>query len=136
MAFDEFLGRGFAFPPRVDAAQGRFVMCEGEEDIKEALYILLMTRKGERVMLPDYGCSLQDHVFDLPDAASTGQLKREIIQAIVDWEPRVVDVVVDIDITDIRNGKLVIDVGYKVRDTNNPGNLVFPYYLYEGVGLQ
>jgi phage baseplate assembly protein W len=136
MAYDEFLGKGFAFPPRLDAAQGRFVMSAGEDDIKEAIYILLMTRKGERVMLPEYGCMLQDHVFDLPDSASVGELKRDIIQAIVDWEPRVIDPRVDVDLDDIHNGKLVLDISYTVRDTNNPGNLVFPYYLYEGVGLE
>ena len=64
-----FLGKGFAFPPKVDPVTGKFRMAEGEEDIRQAIYIILMTRLKERAMLPDFGCNLQDYIFDLPDAA-------------------------------------------------------------------
>lgn len=41
---------------------------------------------------------------------------------------------VDIDDTDMGEGKLLFRISYTVRSTNNPNNIVFPYYLYEGVG--
>lgn len=132
----EFLGRGFAFPPRVDQATGAFVMSEGEEDIRQAIYLIIMTRKGERAMLPDFGCNLHDYVFGLPDPAALGMMRREVVRALADWEPRVTDVAVDADLAGLVDGRVVLNVRYTVRDTNNPGNLVFPYYLYEGVGVE
>lgn len=71
-----FLGRGFAFPPKVDPVTGKFRMTEGEEDIRQAIYIILMTRLKERAMLPDFGCNLQDYIFDLPGRGLRGRLIR------------------------------------------------------------
>jgi len=131
-----FLGRGFSFPPRIDPVTGRFVMCDGEEDIRQSIYIILMTRLNERAMMPDFGSSLHDFVFELPDAASMALLRSEVISSLIRWEPRIVEIAVDIDSTQVVNGKIVLDISYTVRATNNPGNLVFPYYLYEGVGIE
>lgn len=131
----DFLGRGFAFPPRVDPVTGRFVMSEADEDIRQSIYIILMTRKNERAMLPDFGCSLHEYVFELPDATSMELLRSEVTAALIRWEPRIVDIGVGIDLGGLRDGKIVLDISYTVRATNNPGNLVFPFFLYEGVGL-
>ena len=84
-----FLGRGFAFPPKVDPVTGKFRMTEGEEDIRQAIYIILMTRLKERAMLPDFGCNLQDSIFDLPDAAFEAGLIREAEDALTRYEPRI-----------------------------------------------
>ncbi|MCL2055594.1 MAG: GPW/gp25 family protein [Oscillospiraceae bacterium] len=133
---DAFLGKGLSFPPRVDPVTGRFVMCSGEEDIRQSIYIILMTRMGERAMMPDFGCRLHDFVFELPDAASMALLRNEVTTALIRWEPRIIDIGVEIDTTRIVDGRVVLDISYVVRATNNPGNLVFPYYLYEGVGIE
>ncbi|MDL2232084.1 GPW/gp25 family protein [Ruminococcaceae bacterium OttesenSCG-928-L11] len=131
-----FLGRGFSFPPRVDPATGRFVMCSEEEDIRQSIYIILMTRKNERAMMPDFGCDIHDYIFELPDTASMSMLRGEVVDALTRWEPRIIDITVDVDLRDIHNGKALVNIGYTVRATNNPNNLVFPYYLYEGVGIE
>jgi phage baseplate assembly protein W len=133
---EEFLGRGWSFPPRVDPVTGRFVMCSGEEDIKQSVYIILMTRLSERAMLPDFGSDLHNFVFELPDAASMALLRNEVVSALIRWEPRIINVSAEIDTTKIVDGKVLLDVSYTVRATNNPNNLVFPYYLYEGVGVE
>ncbi len=133
---NDFLGRGLSFPPRVDSATGRFIMCEGEDDIKEAIYIIVMTRLGERAMMPEFGSDLHSFVFDLPDSDAMTMIETEILKALAYFEPRVIDVSVDVDDEEISNGKIIIDINYVVRATNNPNNLVFPYYLYEGVGLE
>ena len=132
----DFLGRGWSFPPRVDPVTGRFVMCSGEEDVRQSIYIILMTRLNERAMSPNFGSSLQNFVFELPDAAALALLRNEIVSSLIEWEPRVVDVDVDADTSQITNGKIILDISYVVRDTNNPGNFVFPYYLYEGKGVE
>ncbi|MEG0338450.1 MAG: GPW/gp25 family protein [Oscillospiraceae bacterium] len=132
----DFLGRGFSFPPTVDLATGRFKTVSADEDIKQSIYIIITTHKNERMMLPDFGCNINDFVFELPDAETIGMIRSEITDALIQWEPRIVDIDVDLDYDDINNGKLIFDIKYTVRDTNNPNNLVFPYYLYEGIGEQ
>lgn len=130
----DFLGRGFAFPPRVDPSTGRFLMADSEEDIRQSIYIIIMTRKKERAMLPEFGCNIHDYVFELPDSAYLSLVRREIIEALTRWEPRIIDTDVDFDLSQMAEGKVVFDITYTVRSTNNPNNLVFPYYLYEGTG--
>lgn len=132
----DFLGRGFSFPPRVDAATGRFIMVDAEENIRQSIYLIIMTRKGERVMEPDFGCDIHNFVFDLPDESVANLVRTEIVDALTRWEPRIVDIQVFIDYTEIHLGKVVFNITYTVRDTNNPNNLVFPYYLYEGIGIE
>ncbi|MBC8546575.1 GPW/gp25 family protein [Clostridiaceae bacterium NSJ-31] len=131
-----FLGRGFSFPPRLDQTTGRFVMCSAEEDIRQSIYLIVMTRRRERAMLPDFGCDVHNYVFGLPDDASLSMVRSEIVDALTRWEPRIINVGVQVDMSGLSEGKVVFSISYTVRATNNPNNLVFPYYLYEGVGLE
>lgn len=133
---ESFLGRGLSFPPKVDRATGRFLMVEAEQDIQQSVYLIIMTRKGERAMMPSFGCDIHNYVFELPDATVSGLIRTEIVDALTRWEPRILDIEVDIDQSGIGRGKVVFTIRYTVRATNNPNNLVFPYYLYEGVGEQ
>lgn len=132
----DFLGRGLCFPPRVDPATGRFCMVEAEEDIRQSIYIILMTRKGERAMLPEFGSRIHEYVFELPDLTAENLIATEVVDALTRWEPRIVDIEVELDESEIREGRLIFQIRYTVRDTNNPNNLVFPYYLYEGIGRE
>ena len=124
-----FLGTGCKFPIQVDEATGRVMTSRYEEDIQEAIRIIVMTGKGERVMRPDFGCGLREYLFQGLDYETVTQMRAEIEEALTGWEPRITDVEVDVIPDD---GKMLIRVSYVVRSTNNPFNLVFPYYLTEG----
>ena len=130
----DFLGRGFAFPPRIDSATGQFVMAESEEDIRQSIYIILMTRMKERAMLPDFGCNLHEYIFEVPDSEFEIEIGNEIIEALTKYEPRIINVEVRVDTKNLTDGIIYLNIDYTVRATNNPNNLVFPYYLMEGVG--
>lgn len=127
-----FLGRGWKFPVSVDATTGRFLLSEGEEDIAEAIRIILMTSRGERVMRPDFGCGLKDYVFAAMDETSLRLMETDIKEAITMWEPRVTQVEVKVKIDAAEIGRLSIHVSYVVRSTNNLFNQVYPFYLEEG----
>lgn len=127
-----FLGKGFQFPPRVDATTGRFIMSEGEEDIKEAIFLILKTRLEERPMCPDFGCDIENYVFDLPDSRAERGIEDAVITALTKWEPRIDNVQVTINQDRMQEGIILIEIGYTVRKNNNAVNLVFPYYLEEG----
>ena len=124
-----FLGVGWKFPVIVDETTGRIKTSQYEEDIQEAIRIIIMTRKGERVMQPDFGCGLQDYLFEGMDYDTTSQMRLEVQRALLNWEPRITDVEVRME---TENGRLMIHVSYVVRATNNPFNFVYPYFLSEG----
>lgn len=128
----DFLGRGWKFPPEVDYATGRVKTAGEEEDIREAVRLILFTGKGERAMRPEFGCGIRGFVFREMDYGTVRELEREIVNAIIAWEPRVTDPEAQVDTTDLDKGLIRIEVSYVVRSTNNPYNLVFPYYIQEG----
>ena len=130
----DFLGSGFKFPIQVDENTGRMKMSSYEEDIKEAIQIILMTRKGERLRNPDFGCGIHKYVFSVMDYTTISTMKREVENALVKWEPRIEEIDVVMDTSQQGDGRLLIQINYVVRNTNNPFNLVFPYYLNEGFG--
>ncbi|WP_262697662.1 MULTISPECIES: GPW/gp25 family protein [Streptomyces] len=124
----QFIGAGWAFPPRTDAT-GSIALVREEREIEESIRLILATSPGERPMRPEFGCALGDYVFAPADAGTAGQLAYEVRLALERWEPRieVADVAVRFD--DADNGVLYIDISYAVRGSNDPRNLVFPFYV-------
>lgn len=127
-----FLGKGWKFPVQVDSTTGRIRMAEGEEDIEESIRIIIRTSKGERLMRPDFGCGLRDFVFGTTDETSLRLIAGDVQDAIRIWEPRVKDVEVEVKPDRQNNGRVLMNVSYAVRSTNNLFNQVFPFYLEEG----
>lgn len=131
---NSFLGRGFKFPLQVDEMTGKMKTSSYEEDIKEAIYIILMTKKGERIMNPEFGCGVHDYAFGTMDYTSLSLMERAIREALALWEPRITDVDVNLVVDQEKEGCVLIYIDYVVRSTNNPYNLVFPFYMNEGFG--
>lgn len=127
----EFLGRGWKFPVGVDS-MGLIKMSEYEEDIREAIWIILSTSKGERVMRPDFGCGIHDYIFEAISSSVLGLIESSVSDALVRWESRIELVLVKALTDKISEGMLLISIDYKVRTTNNQFNLVYPFYLTEG----
>lgn len=130
--YDGFLGKGWAFPPAFDREEQTVSMVTAEQDIRESLYILLSTIPGERVMLPEYGCFLHSHVFDLMGETLITHLKGLIEHAVLFFEPRVVLENIVITIADSGIGRLEILLEYRIIQTNTRNNMVFPFYFNEG----
>ena len=93
-----------------------------------------MTKKGERVRNPEFGCGIHDYIFGTMDFTSLKEMERSVEEALILWEPRIRDIDVEVDLDQAESGKLVVHIGYVVRTTNNPFNLVFPFYINEGFG--
>ena len=125
----DFLGRGWKFPVSVSAA-GEITMSAYEEDIKEAIWIILSTSKGERVMRPDFGCGIYEFVFAPINTATIGMIEASVHEALTLWEPRIE--LEKVSVEHVEEGKLLIRIDYRVRSTNNEFNLVYPFYLREG----
>lgn len=127
----EFLGKGWKFPVNLDS-KGKLAMAQYEQDIKEAIWIILSTAKGERVMRPDFGCGIYEFVFAPINTATMGMIEASVREALTLWEPRIELLKVNVSADRAEEGKLLISIDYRVRTTNNEFNLVYPFYLKEG----
>ena len=128
----EFLGRGLKFPLQVDPRTGKFAMVSHEDDIREAIGIILNTMQGERVMRPGFGSNIMEYTF-APSSSSTREgIARQVREQLIYQEPRITDVNVRCREMNERSGALVVEVDYTVRSTNNRSNHVYPFYLTEG----
>ena len=104
-----------------------------EDDIRQAILIILGTARGERVMRPDFGSGLHELVFEPLNTTTKALARHHVEQALVAWEPRVDNVTVQVSAAQPR-GRLDIEIGYRVRATNTFYNLIYPFYLLEGEG--
>jgi len=122
------LGIGWKFPLQVTPA-GRIAQSRYEQRIEESIYLILSTSKGERVMLPDFGCGIHDLVFAPNSAATISSTVQTVRTALTKYEPRI-DV---LDINAEAQGKnlLLIRISYRIRANNAIGNMVYPFYVRE-----
>ncbi len=125
-----FLGRGWAFPVQPDE-RGDVALAVYEEDIHQAIHIILGTVPGERVMRPDFGAGLQALVFEPLNPTTMALARHRVEEALITWEPRIDNITVQVT-ADPPRGCLMIDIRYRVRLTNTFYNLVYPFYLQEG----
>lgn len=128
----DFLGMGWKYPVYVDFNE-KIAMSEYEKDVKEAIWIILGTARGERVMRPDFGCGIHEMIFSSLNTATITLMENSVKEALTIWEPRIELINVEANDEQVNNGKIVISIDYKVRSTNNRFNLVYPFYLNEGI---
>ncbi|WP_259070962.1 GPW/gp25 family protein [Mucilaginibacter sp. X4EP1] len=132
----DFLGTGWSFPPTFDNVNNTVVMTSDDVDIQLSLQILLATRTGERVMVPNYGCNLNEMVFEPITTTFKTYISEMIRTAILYYEPRIDLNAVTIDDSQSTSGVIIISVTYTVRTTNSRFNFVYPYYINEGTEIQ
>jgi phage baseplate assembly protein W len=131
-----FLGTGWSFPPAFGNRDGQVKMLSDVEDIQSSLEILLTTRPGERVMRPDYGCNLDELLFEPLTTTFKTYIKDLVSTAILYYEPRIEVNNIDLDDTGELEGRIVISIDYTVSATNTRFNFVFPFYKKEGTDLR
>jgi phage baseplate assembly protein W len=143
-AMADFLGRGPSFPLTADSkdqpAESKeqpfstwFAWSEGEEKVKQSICLILSTAPGERVMRPDFGCGIHDLVFEPSTPTLRTLIMDRVKTALTRWEPRID--VLNVDVTDGAGSPqlVLVDITYRLRSNNAVNNLVYPFYLQEGV---
>jgi phage baseplate assembly protein W len=127
-----FIGSGWAFRPDSGIGvngQGNLALTYGEQDIAKSIFIILSTAPGERVMRTDFGCGIHDLVFSTPGPQIYGLIAYQVSQALGRWEPRIEVIDVRVSTDKFAQERLIIDVDYRVRQTNSERNLVYPFYV-------
>jgi len=125
-----FLGVGWSFP--VATAGGEASMAQFEEDIRQAILIILLTNNDERMMRPTFGAGLNRFLFEPVNPTTMAQVQTRVHDALIDWEPRIDVIEVTVTPSAKSLSTVLIDISYRVRATNSVGNLVYPFYLGEG----
>ncbi|MBV9301600.1 MAG: GPW/gp25 family protein [Acidobacteriaceae bacterium] len=123
----DFLGRGWNFPVSLKPGEG-ICMSADDQSVEQAIWIILATAPGERMLRPDFGCGIHDLVFSVNDARTREQVTQRVERALILWEPRIDVLSVNTE-TKGRGEVLLINIQYRVRTTNNVFNMVFPFYL-------
>ena len=124
----DFIGAGWAFPVGTDATGG-IALVAREREIDQAIRLVLGTAKGERPMRPEFGCRIHDHVFGPANAATAGQIAYDVREALERWEPRIAVEDVSVGYDEIESGRVHVDISYLILGTNDPRNLVYPFYV-------
>ena len=123
-----FLGQGWRFPLGVDG-RGGLGLSRYENDIEEAIKIILGTAQGERVMRPEFGSSIHEFVFAPNNATTAGLLAFHVNEALARWEPRIDVTEVNVQPDSLEPSRVLIDIDYVVKSTNDEVNMVYPFYL-------
>ena len=127
----DFLGTGWAFPVSVDK-RGRVALSRQEQDIEQAIRMIVMTPKGQRMMRPEFGCHIHELMFSPNNAATAGLAAGYVEEALAMWEPRIEVEEVRASFDGDEESRLLIEVLYEVKATNDPRSLVFPFYTIPG----
>ena len=130
---NDFIGSGWSFPVAVDSTGG-VKLVSGPTEIEQSIRLILSTAPGERPMRPEFGCGIHDHVFDGIDGRTSGRIAFEVTQALRRWEPRIDVLEVGVDRHPVEPDALLLDIRYTPSDSNDPRNLVFPFYIIPGEG--
>ena len=128
----DIIGVGWKFPIRVNA-KGGLSYSSGPDRIQDAIWIVLATSLGERVMREDFGAGANDYVFQSNSDVVRTQLAAAVSAALTKWEPRISLVSVTVQ-QGTEPSQVLIVIEYQIRSTNERSNLVYPLYLQEGAG--
>ncbi|MEX2336455.1 MAG: GPW/gp25 family protein [Fulvivirga sp.] len=132
----EFLGQGLTFPVTFDKSRRDIVMTDGYLDIQQSLQIILSTQPGERVLEQDFGCDLQQMIFEPMNPSAISLMQETVSRSLLLYEPRINIHRVLILQEGVLDGKVEIEVDFTVRSTNSRFNFVYPFYKEEGTELR
>jgi phage baseplate assembly protein W len=124
----DIVGRGWAFPPKIDA-QGGLALTSQISELEQAIGIILTTSPGQRVMRPTFGCRLHELVFAPNDNQTAARARRFVEDALRMWEPRINVIKVDARPDPVAANQLLITIEYEVKATHDKRSLVHPFYL-------
>ncbi len=127
----DFLGVGWKFPLQVTPG-GAIAQARFERRVEESIYLILSTARGERPMLPDFGCGIHELVFAENNTQNVAMVTHLVRESLIKYEARIDVLDVGADSPPEQPNLLLIRVNYRVRVTNAIGNLVYPFYITEG----
>jgi uncharacterized protein len=127
-----FLGTGIGFPLAV-GPDGGLRLAAGEVSITQSIWLILSTAPGERVMNSEFGCGMQNLVFAPNTSATHAQIAHHVQESLLRFEPRIDVLDVRVEASGDLANLLLVGIDYRIRDNNALNNLVYPFYITEGI---
>ncbi|HEX5336484.1 MAG TPA: GPW/gp25 family protein [Propionicimonas sp.] len=127
-----FLGTGIGFPLAV-GPDGGLRLAAGEVSITQSIWLILSTAPGERVMNSEFGCGMQNLVFAPNTSATHAQIAHHVQESLLRFEPRIDVLDVRVEASGDLENLLLVGIDYRIRDNNALNNLVYPFYITEGI---
>jgi uncharacterized protein len=131
----DLIGKGWPFPVK-PGTHNRMSYLSGADKVRQSIWILLSTAPGERQMMSDYGCGIHNLVFQANTASLRSLVEANVREALIRWEPRIDIIEVRVETPPKVRNYLLIHIDYRLRANNSFYNLVYPYFINEGVGLE
>ena len=125
------IGQGWSFPIRLNA-KGGLDWSTGPDRIQAAIWTILSTSLGERLMVPTFGAGIKDYVFESNSEIVCARLQSRVQKALTQWEPRIQLVSVEARSSAEQDSLVLISISYQIRNTNTLFNMVYPFFLTEG----
>lgn len=124
----DILGTGWTFPLQIDN-RGGISLSKGDNGIIDSIRVILGTARGERRMRPSFGCDIHTLVFAPNNASTWGLAAHYVEEALGMWEPRIKVTQVDPYPDPEDTSRLLINIKYQIKATNDARNIVYPFYL-------
>jgi phage baseplate assembly protein W len=128
----EYLGTGWSFPLETNV-QGGINLSKEDKDVREAIWLILGTKLGERVYRPNFGSRLSELVFAPLNPRTLFLIRLYVEEALQMWEPRINLEEIRLDPDPIL-GKVTINIFYRLKETYEPAMLVYPFYVVPSEG--
>ena len=96
-------------------------------EAKDSLINLILTRKGERLMQPEFGCDIHSILFEqMSDAVLSTKIESSILNAVEMWLPylNIDEIIFDYDENDIDNNSISLDLKFSLKSNRNLGESV------------
>ena len=121
------LGQGWGQPIAPDT-RGQLPVVAGPEKVRQAIFTLLDTEPGERIMRPDFGCGLRRYLMAPNNPGTRAGIEREITRTLARWEPRIKVVDIAVTPTDDR-ATVLVEIHYAHLLDGRQDVLVYPFAL-------
>ncbi|EDP97191.1 GPW/gp25 family protein [Kordia algicida OT-1] len=132
----EFLGSGWSFPVTFSVENHQLQLTKYETNINEMIHLILQTTLGERPFSPQFGSGLQTFFFKEMRPTLQGEIREAVKTALLNNEPRIKVLAVEVTFSDIQNGLVEVTINYMYNQTNTRHNYVYPFFIKEGTNLQ
>ncbi len=123
-----YVGRRIGFPIHL-GDRNQLATVTDDTAIRQAIYVIVNTVPGERVMRPEFGCEIHRCIFSPANSQTASLAQRYVREALTRWEPRIELREVVVTPGNYDYGELLVEVSYVIKGSNDPRSLVFPYYL-------
>ncbi len=108
-----------------NAQQWNFDSGNDIQILKSSVKMLLITTKGERIMLPTYGTLLRRIIFEPNTASTTTVIRQEIDEALNQFEPRVV--LEDFSVQKLSNKDILVNAQFLSKMNQSSFSLSLPF---------